>query len=421
MYSISNTSLLIILAVLILISAFFSGSETAIMAANRYRLRHLARAGNKAAIRVHQLLQRPDKLLAVVLIGNTLANVFASAITTILAVRMFGDVGLVVATLVLTLVILIVSEIAPKTIAALHSQWVALRVSWVIMLLLKLFYPVIWLANSMVSGILRLLRVNADGSAQDRLSMEELRSVVLESSGHISSQHQEMLLRIIEMEQITVDDIMIPRNEIVSIDMEDDWSSILNQLMSSRHTQIPLYRDDIDNIIGILHLREALKLHAANQLNKETCTALAKEVYFIPESTPLHTQLLNFRREQCSLGLVVDEYGDILGLITIEDILEEVVGEFTAEEPSVSKLVQLNPDGSYIVDGSVNIRELNRLLHWHLPVDGPRTLSGLVIEYFEEIPPAPVCVHMGDYHIEIIKVQDNMVKTVHVFPPTTKR
>lgn len=420
MYSIPSSWLVIALILLILLSAFFSGSETAIMAANRYRLRHLAREGNKAAIRIHQLLLRPDRLLGVVLIGNTFANILASAIATILAVRYFGDLGVLLSTLGLSLLILIIAEIAPKTVAALHSQWVALKVSLIITFLLKLFYPVIWLANAIVNGLLRVLRVSSDGHAQDRLSLEELRSVVMESSGHISSQHQDMLLRIIEMEQITVDDVMIPRNEIYGIDMEDEWEVILREVMESRHTQIPLYRDDIDNVIGILHLREALKLLAANQLTKETCVTLAKEVYFIPEGTPLHIQLLNFRREQCRLGLVVDEYGDIHGLITLEDILEEVVGEFTAEEPSVSKLVHLNPDSSYVVDGSVSLRELNRLLHWHFPVDGPRTLSGLVIEYFEEIPPAQVCMIIADYRIEVVKVQDNMVKTMHVWPPLVK-
>lgn len=416
MHSVSTSWLWLLLVLLLLTSAFFSASETAIMAVNRYRIRHLAREGNKAAIRVHQLLQRPDRFLGVVLIGNTFANILASAIATVLAVHYFGDLGILLSTLALTLVVLIFAEIAPKTVAAARSQWLALKVSLPIKWLLKILYPIIWLANTFVNGLLRSLGVRSDGSSSDRLNMEELRSVVMESSGHISSHHQDMLLRIIEMEQICVDDIMVPRNEIYGIDLEDEWDSILHQLANSRHTQIPLYRDDIDNVIGIAHLRDALKLLGHNELTKESLEHLAKDVYFIPDSTPLHIQLLNFRREQRRLALVVDEYGDLQGLVTLEDILEEVVGEFAAEEPSVSKLVQMHQDGSYLIDGSVSLRELNRHLKWHFPVDGPRTLSGLVIEHFEEIPPAQVCMRIAGYGIEIINTQDNMVKSLRVLP-----
>ncbi|MFN7097017.1 MAG: HlyC/CorC family transporter, partial [Gammaproteobacteria bacterium] len=344
------------------------------------------------------------------------ANIFASSIATVLAVELFGDFGVAISAVVLTLIILIFAEMAPKTWAALHSHSVSCRASWLLVILLNILYPVVWLVNAMANGILQLVGVKIGKSGVDRLSVDELRSVVMESSGRISQQHQEMLLRILEVERVTVDDIMVPRNEIVGIDLNDEWEKIVEQLISCSHTKLPLYEDDIDQVVGMLHLREALKLQGRGQLNKEALRKIAHDVYFVPEGTPLHTQLLNFRAEQRRSALVVDEYGDIQGLITLEDILEEIVGEFRTDTPAVCKFVEPQTDGSFIIDGSVNIRELNRLMAWQLPVNGPKTLSGLITEYLEAIPQEKTCLRLVGYPIEILKVQDNLVKLVNLNP-----
>lgn len=416
MSHVGSLTLVAILVCLVLISAFFSASETGMMSVNRYRIRHLARTGDKAAMRVSKLLERPDRLLGVILTGNTFANILASSVATVLAVHFFGDLGVAIATLLLTMTILIFGEMAPKTLAALHSQSVSTGASWLLVILLKLLYPVVWLINTVANGLLKLFGINIGKSGIDRLSVDELRSVVLESSGRISQQHQDMLLRILEMEKVTVEDIMIPRNEIVGIDLHDEWDKIVEQLTASQHGKLPLYQDDIDNVVGVLHLHETLKLLGQDRLNKHILREIAHEIYFVPEGTPLHTQLLNFKTEQRRSALVVDEYGDIQGLITLEDILEEIVGEFRTDIPAVCKYVEPQTDGSFVIDGSVNIRELNRLMGWQLPVDGPKTLSGLITEYLEAIPQEQTCLRLSGYPVEILKVQDNLVKSVNLNP-----
>lgn len=408
--------LVLVLVCLIFVSAFFSASETGMMSVNRYRIRHMARTGDKEARRVAKLLERPDRLLGVILTGNTFANILASSIGTILAVHFFGDLGVAISTFILTFFILILGEMAPKTLAALNAQSVSMKVSWLLVGFLKVLYPIVWFINMLANGLLRLCGVKSYKAGSDRLSADELRSVVLESSGRISQQHQEMLLRILEMEKVTVEDIMIPRSEIKGIDLNDDWDKVILQLTNSTHTKLPIYQDDIDNVIGILHLREALKLLGQERLSAESLRELARDVYFVPEGTPLHVQLLNFRSEQRRSALVVDEYGDIQGLITLEDILEEIVGEFKTDVPAASKFIEPLPDGFYKVDGSVNIRELNRLMGWGLPVDGPKTLSGLITEYLETIPQEQTCLRLAGYPIEILTVQDNLVRSVNIKP-----
>lgn len=412
--------LVIVLVLLILMSAFFSSSETGMMSVNRYRIRHLARTGDKTALRISRLLERPDRLLGVILTGNTFANILASSVATVIAVHFWGDIGVLLATIALTFVVLIFGEVAPKTLAALYSQAVSSVVSLPLVWLLKVLYPVVWLVNTIANGLLSLFNVNVERAHVDRLSADELRSVVIESSGRISPQHQEMLLRILETEKVTVDDIMIPRNEIEGIDLADSIEDIIEALTQSEHPKLPLYQDDIDNVIGIVHVREALKLLGQNQLSKETLKSVAREAYFVPEGTPLHVQLLHFRTEQRRSALVVDEYGDIQGLLTLEDVLEEIVGEFRTDAPSVSKDVDAQPDGSFIIDGTVNIRELNRLMGWHLPVDGPKTLSGLVIEYLEVIPQEHTCLRLAGYPLEVLKAQNNLVKSVCIYPKLFK-
>jgi len=412
--------LILLLVLLILTSGFFSGSETGLMSLNRYRLRHQAKEGNKTAIRVSKLLDRPDRLLGIILIGNTFANILASSIATIIFVKWLGDYGVLVATILLTLIILIFAEIAPKTVAALYSQQFSYIVSYPLTFLLKILYPIVLVANSLVNNFLKLFGIKVDKAKVDKLSMDELRTVILESKGRISPQHSDMLLRILEMEEITVDDVMIPRNEIVGIDLNDDWLDILSSLTSSPHTKLPIFRDDIDNVIGIIHSREALKLLGDDKLNKDALAKMVRDIYFIPEGTPLHIQLLNFRKEQRRSALVVDEYGDIIGLVTIEDILEEIVGELSTEIPSVWKSVKSQPDGSYIVDGSVSLRELNRIMDWSLPVDGPKTLGGLLVEYYQEIPEAGICMRINDYPLEILLVEDKLIKQVKIMPLNKK-
>lgn len=404
---------------LIFISAFFSAAETGMMALNRYRLRHLVRKKNRAAKRVNSLLKRTDRLLGVILIGNNFANIFASSIATLLAIRFFGDLGVAVCTALLAIVILIFGEIIPKTLAAIYSQKIAFLVSWPLKLLLSLFYPLVWIVSVMVGGFLRLFRIKIkEGGAEHLLSTEELRTLVYETgtSGKISSNYQDMLLSVLDLEKVTVEDIMIPRNRIVGIDINDDWPKIINQLTGSQYTKLPLYRNNIDQVEGVLHLRRALHLIAENRLNKDTLLQAAEDVYFVPEGTPLNVQLLNFQRQKRRLGLVVDEYGDIQGLVTLEDLLEEIVGEFTTNITSLSEQAQKNSDGSYEIDGAVSVRELNRFFNWELPTDGPRTLSGLIIEYLEMLPNTGIALRLGGYPIEILEVKANKVKLARIWP-----
>lgn len=406
-----------LLVFLIFMSAFFSSSETAFMSINRYRLRHRAREGYRPAKRVSKLLEKPDRLLGVILLGNTFANLYASAIATIIVVELWGDVGPTISTIVLTVIILIIAEVAPKVMAVVHAERISYLASLPLTILLKVMYPIVWSVNVAANGLLRLFRVHRVGGHQsDRLNAEEIRSVVMESTGRITAHHQDMLLRILDLEKVTVDDVMIPRNEVIGVDINESWEAIITQLRECRFLRIPLYEDDIDNIIGIVPLFDALTLLVENKLTKVSLRHIAQEPYFVPESTPLNTQLLNFRKEKRRSAIVVDEYGDILGLVTIEDILEEIAGEFTSEKSSKMKTIFPQKDGSYIIDGSVNLRELNRKYHWDFPTDGPKTVSGLVVEYLEAIPAGDICLRLAGYPMEILEVKANMVKSVRIIP-----
>ncbi|MCW5589875.1 MAG: HlyC/CorC family transporter [Legionellales bacterium] len=407
--------LTLLLIFLIILSAFFSCSETGMMSVNRYRLRHLARVKkHKAAQRVRLLLERPDRLLGVILIGNTFANILASAIATIIASHLFGDLGIAIATFFLTLAVLVFSEVAPKTLAALYPEKIAFIVSLPLSILLKVFYPVVWFINFMANNLLKCFGVSIKKDLTDPLSKEELRTVVYEASSKISLKHQSMLLGILDLDKATVEDIMVPHNEIVGIDLELTWDEILDTLLFSQHTRLPIYRNDINNIEGMIHARKLLSLMSHHKLTKETLIENKSDVYFIPENTPLTTQLVNFQREQRRTGLVVDEYGDVLGLVTIEDILEEIVGEFTSDFARTLKEVYQEEDGSYLVDGSISVRKLNRLMNWKLPIKGPKTLSGLIIEYLEFIPRSSMCLKLRNYPIEVVQVKENTIKTARI-------
>jgi Mg2+/Co2+ transporter CorB len=416
--SISTGVLFSILACLIIISGYFSGSETGMMALNRYRLKHLANKGHKGAKRVEKMLNRPDRLIGLILIGNNLVNILASAIATIIGMRLYGDYGVAIATGVLTLVILVFSEVTPKTIAALYPEKVAFPSSIFLNFLMKVLSPLVILVNFITNGFLRVIGINPSANDADDLSSEELRTVVNEAGSLIPNRHQDMLLSILDLEHVTVNDIMVPRNEITGIDINDDWKSIVRQLSHSPHGRVVLYRDQIDEVVGMLRLRESYRLMLEkNEFNKETLLRAADEIYFIPEATPLNVQLLKFQRNKERIGLIVDEYGDIIGLITLEDILEEIVGEFTTSmTPSLTEEIRPQADGSFLIEGSANIRDINKGLQWSLPTDGPRTLNGLILEHLEDIPESHLSVEVASHPMEVVDFTENKIKLVRVYP-----
>ncbi len=400
---------------LILLSAFFSSSETGLMTLNRYRLRHLAQANHAGAKRAQKLLERPDRLIGLILLGNNFVNVMASAITTVIALRLGGEPAIAIAAGVLTLVILVFAEVTPKTLAALHPERVAFPAAFVYGPLLWLLYPLVWVVNGIANGLLRLLNIHPEDGSVDALSQEELRTVVLEAGAMIPKRHQDMLLNIIDLEKVTVEDIMVPRQEISGINLEDDWDDIITQMTHSQYTRLPVYRENIDQVVGFIHLRKVLPQLMRGELDRETLLSLIREPLFIPENTPLNRQLLQFQREKRRIGLVVDEYGDIQGLATLEDILEEVVGEFTTDPSTSISDVTAEEDGSYLVNGMVNVRDLNRALQMELPTDGPKTLNGMVLEYLEDIPEPGTSLLLSGYPVEIIQTKGNLVKTLRVY------
>lgn len=396
------------------------------MAINRIRLQHQAESGSPQAKRILALLDRPDRLIGLILIGNNFVNILASAIATILAVRLFGDAGVAIATGALTLVILIFAEVTPKTFAALHPERIARPVSIILGPLMWLFYPLVWTTNLLSNGLLRLFGIDPESSAHHRLTKEELRTLMLQSGHRIPARRHSMLLSVLDLEKVQVDEIMVPRGEINGLDLEDDPEDLLDQLRTSQHTRLPVFRGDIEHTVGILHLRTALKLlDAADPTTREDqlierLTQLIDEPYFIPLSTPLHTQLFNFQKSKERMAMVVDEYGEIQGLLTIDDILEEIVGEFTTDHiQDTSPDVHPQDDGTWIVDGSATLRDLNKTLEWSLETDGPRTLSGLIIEQLEFIPDQSLCVAIGPYRMEILAMQDNRVRSVRVWQVAT--
>ncbi len=414
-------ALLIALLFLLVISAFFSSSEIGMLSLNRYRLRFLVKKNNKQAIRVHQMLSRPDKLLSVVLIGSTLANIFASMVVTLIGQRLYGDLGVAIATAILAIVVLIFAEMAPKTFAAMYPEKVSFLLSLPLKLLLIIFSPLVYLLSWTANNFLRLVGVNLSQGVKDALTNEELRLVVHEAGLLLPSEHKTMLLSLLDLEQATVEDIMVAKADIVGINLEQSWTEIIEQLETAQHTRLPLYRGHIDDIVGMIHLRDVLNLVLDDSFDMQHLLEIAESPYYIPEATPLNIQLLNFQKMKRRSCFVVDEYGDLLGLVTMEDILEEVVGEFTTDVAALSKDIMFEEDGGVIVDGSITIRALNRLLSWHLPFIGPRTLSGLIVEHLGYIPPSDCCVRIENYQLEILKVSDNIIKSVRMRKASKKR
>jgi len=405
------------LAILIVLSAFFSISETSMMALNRYRLKHQVKLGNRSARLTSQLLAKTDKLLGVILLGNTLINAAATTLSTIIAVQLFGksEVVLGLSTVSITFLVLVFAEITPKIVGASYPERIALPASYILTPLLKLSYPAVWFVNLFARALLWLARFRPT-SETHKLSMEELRTLVLEARHFIPQKHQSILVNLFELENFTVNDVMTPRSQIEAIDIDAPLDVIKRQLATCYHTRLPVCQGQMDNIIGILHVRTALNLSVEQQLSSERLREMVREAYFIPADTPLFSQLQHFQEKHDRMALVVDEYGELMGLVTIEDILEEIIGEFTTQSPAQSLTIHEQTDGSVLVEGSSLLRDLNRKLGWKLPVDGPKTLNGLILEHFQDIPEAGTSLKIAGYPMEIVQTQDRVVKVVCIRP-----
>lgn len=409
--------LLSAIASLVVLSACFSGSETAMMAMNRYRLLHLARygKGSSGARKAYSLLQRPDRLLAVILIGNNFVNFLAASLATVIAVRLVGDAGLALAPFVCTIVFLVFAEVAPKTISAAYPERVALPASHLLGLLLWLTYPLVWSVNLVTNGFLRLLGVSQPTGA-DNLSAEELRTVVYEGS-QLAKRPQGMLLGVLDLAKMTVDDIMVPRNDIVGLDLEQDFDDLLAQLRTSRYTRLPVFTGEIEQLEGVLHMRSVSRFLAEEDCNLEALKEEITKPLFVPANTPLQAQLVHFQKMKARMSFVVNEYGELLGLVTLADLLEEIVGEFTTDLDTISEEPQVQEDGSCLIDGGALLRDVNRQLGWQLPEAGPKTLNGLITEFLEMIPEAPMCLRINGYRIEIVQTSDQVIRRIRVWPP----
>jgi Mg2+/Co2+ transporter CorB len=416
MIALSTQMLFAILAGLLLLSAFFSGSETALMLLNRYRLRYLADTGHRGAKRAAKLLETPDKLIGLILLGNNFVNISASALATILALRLGGEPAIAIATGLLTLVILIYAEVIPKTFAALHPELIAYPAAHVYTVLLKILFPLVWLVNRITHAHLRLLRIGDARSARHALSKEELRSVVHEAGAMIPDRHQKMLIGVLDLDKITAEDIMVPRNEISGIDLQDSLDDIIHFLKTTHFTRILVYEGSVDKTIGFIHSRRCMQMIMRNQFTKENLRTSIKPAFYVPEGTSLHKLMQSFQLEQRKIALVVDEYGDVQGLVTFANLVEEIIGEFSTDPSASLSDVTPQEDGSYLVNGSANIRELVRDTGWKLPVDGPKTINGLILEYLESIPESNTSLMLAGYPIEILQIEDNMVKVIKIQP-----
>ncbi len=412
------TALLVIaLVALLVVIAFSSGTEVAMLSVNRYRVKHRAAAGQRTARALDALLAKPDDWLGVNLVILAAASVFASQIATILAQRSGYELALPVAGVLLTVVMIVFCELAPKIFAALHAERVALSSTYIYRALVAIARPALWLANQLAYGLLRVFGVARSARGGHTLSADELRTVVSETGTVIPQRHRQMLLSILDLERVTVNDIMVPRQDIAGIDLDDDWDDILEQIRQTPHTRLPVYRGELDELVGLLHMKRVAQELARGTLTREKFAELAsgREPYYVPEGTPLTVQLSQFQRTRRRIGFVVDEYGDIEGLVTLEDILEEIVGEFTNDTATIiHKDVHVESPGVYIVNAGATIRALNRALGWQLPTDGPKTLNGLLLERLETIPDAGTALVLDRYRVEVLQIQDNAIRTVRM-------
>ncbi len=386
------------------------------MSLNRYRLRHQANQGNRAALRTARLLEHPDRLISLILLGNNFVNILASAIATVIALRLMGEAGIAVATGVMTLVILVFAEVTPKTFATRQAEKFAFIASAVYGPLMIITYPLVAATNWISTRILKLLNTEAISSDEEHLSSEELRTVLNETAGLIPRRHREMLLNILDLGTVSVNDIMVPRNEIVGIDLEDPWDDVMRDISNSPHSRVLVYKENVDNVVGFIYLRKMLDALRSGKMTRHYLESVIRDAYFIPEGTTLTVQLLNFQQEKRRVGLVVDEYGDIQGMLTLEDILEEIVGEFDNDPAITPAEIRPQPDGSFIVDGAAQVRNLNKSLNWSLPSEGPKTLNGIVIEHFESFPPKGAVFTFNGHPMTILAVEDNKVQQVRIDP-----
>lgn len=404
-------------------SAFFSITETSMMAANRHRLKHQANKGHLGAKHAHQLLGRTEELLSVILIGNNVINTFVPVLVAGIALHFFGNNGSVlsISTAVVAFLIIIFAEITPKIIGAAFPDAIASRASWVIRPLIWVMTPLVWFVNLFVNALLKLMRLDTKANNSGRLSTEELRSMVLETSHFIPSQHRNILINLFNLENISVDDVMTPRSKMEILDISRPIEEVMHQLETCYHHNLPVTDDDPDRVIGILSVRRAISLLGDSQLNHQQFKDLLSEPYFIPSGTQVLQQMRFFQESQQRIGLVVDEYGIVLGLVTIEDIVEELIGEFTTSLPSLGNKTQWLEDGTYLANGSSSLRDLNRLLHLNLPLDGPRTLNGLLLDILEEIPDNDVSIKVGSCIMEIIQFDQQGIKTVRIYQPKSDK
>lgn len=398
-----------ILAALLIISAFFSGSETALMTLNRYRLQHLVKNKHKGAIKAHKLLKRPDRIIGLILLGNNFVNILAAALTTLIAIRLGGDRMIAPAIGLLTVGMLVFSEVTPKTLGAIKPEILAFLSSWLYIPLLKVFYPLVWLINQLSSVLLWMVGIKASKNRSvELLNKDEVKSIVSEVNHLMPIRYQNLLLSILDLESASVTDIMTHRNEIVGIDLEEPLEEIVKQLQNSPHTRLPVYKKNIDRVIGFVHLRTVLSQMSLADFDKQKIINALSKPFFIPAGTSIHNQIQSFKAEKQRIGLVVDEYGDVQGLVTLDDLLQEILGELIADETNI----KMQKDGSYLVDASVTIRELNRIIKWDLPTEGPKTLNGLIVEYLEAIPEVGTSIKLHGHVMEILKRDDNTVKMV---------
>ncbi|MGB5081508.1 MAG: HlyC/CorC family transporter [Burkholderiales bacterium] len=409
------------LAFLLVISGLFSIAETSMMAVNRYRLRALVRLGNRGAQYATELLAQTDKLLGVILLGNNLINAAAAALVTVIGIQLFGDDKFVLmgATVVITFLILVFSEITPKVIGAAYAERIAPVASYVLKPLLRVLYPIVWFVNIFVAPLLFVFRVHSRGAHSQRLSMEELRGLVLESGQFMPKKHQSILVNLFDLEAVTIEDVMTPRSQIEAIDLDAPTETILVQLSTAYHTRLPAYRGEFDKLVGILHLRKVVHLVRSQEFDGDALAELASKPYFVPTGTPAFAQLQYFQENHQRIALVVDEYGELQGLVTLEDIIEEIIGEFTTTAPVKSEILSWDKDGSALAEGSSLLRALNRKLGLAFPLEGPKTLNGLILEHLQDIPEAGVAVKIAGVPIEIVQTQDRVIKTVRLFRPVT--
>jgi len=399
------------LFVLIIFSAFFSSSETAMIALNRYRLRHRVKEGQRSAIISEKLLARPDRLIGLILLGNNLVNFIAASIATLIGIRLLGNLGIALAPIILVMVFLIFAEVMPKTLAAIKPEMIAFPASYILAPLMKIAYPAVWLINWVSNGLLSMIGLNLEEQEDSALTRDELRTIVREAGTLIPQRHQRMLLNILELENVTVDDIMVPRNEVAAIDLDDPINEIIEQLSHCQHTRLPVYQSNIDNIIGVVHVRRLPRImYDKHEITTEAIKDILMDCYFVPKGTPLHTQMMNFQRNKHRFGIVVDEYGVIQGLVTLEDILEEIIGEFTTDLQTYNLDIQAQDNGYYLIDCTVHLREINQQLKWNLPTEGPKTLNGLLLEHLEYIPESGTTLKIDNYLVEIMQVSENSVK-----------